>query len=99
MNRKIQNFRKTDHFLLGQWDRSIDDQLLGKILPFIESNEFEKRVVLVLPSFLRKKGFGKDDETCLVLIVKRNLIVTGYWCDHPNYLFNKEKNSFFKIIY
>jgi hypothetical protein len=99
MQKQILEFRKTDHFLFSQWDRSIDDQMLYKILRYVKCTKCEKDVVLVLPSFLKKKGLAKDEETCLVLIVKRNLILTGYWCDHPNYLFTKEKNSHFQILY
>lgn len=99
MNTKILEFRKTEHFLFCQWDRKIDDQMLYKILPYVKCTQCEKDVVLVLPSFLKKKNLGKDDNTCLILIMKRNLIITGYWCDHPNYLFNKEKGAHFQILY
>lgn len=99
MNKQILEFRKTDHFLFSQWDRSIDDQMLYKILPYVECTKCDKDVVLVLPLFLKKKGLAKDEETCLVLIVKRNLILTGYWCDHPNYLFKKETGAHFQMLY
>lgn len=99
MTCQILEFRKTDHFLLSQWNRSIDDKLLYKVLPFVECTHCEKDIVLVLPSFLDKKGIAKDGETCLILIIKSNLILTGYWCDNPNYLFKKEKNVHFQVLY
>lgn len=99
MNKQILEFRKTDHFLFSQWDRKIDDQMLYKILPFVECTECEKDVVFVLPSFLYIKGLRKDNKTCLILIIKKNRILTGYWCNHPNYLFKKEKNVHFQILY
>lgn len=99
MTKQILEFKKTDHFLLSQWDRSIDDKLLYKILPFVKCTSCEKDIILVMPSFLKKKGLAKDEETCLVLIVKRNLILTGYWCDHPCYLFDKEKSAHFQMLY
>jgi hypothetical protein len=99
MNKQILEFRKTTHFMFSQWDRSIDDQILNKILPYVECSECEKDIVLVLPSFLKRKGVARDDETCLVLIVKKNLILRGYWCDHISYLFSKEKNAHFQILY
>lgn len=99
MNKRILEFKKTDHFLFSQWDRGIDDCVLYKILPFVECTKCEKNIVLALPSFLKRKGLAKDDQSCLVLIVKRNLILTSYWCDHPNYLFKKEKGAHFQMLY
>lgn len=99
METQILEFRKTDHFLFSQWDRSINDHMLYKILPLVVCTKCEKNVVLALPSFLKRKGLAKDDQSCLVLIIKRNLILTAYWCDHPNYLFKKEKGAHFQMIY
>jgi hypothetical protein len=99
MNTKILEFNKTDHFLYGQWNRKIDDQMLYKILPYIQKSDYEKDVILVLPSFLTKKGIEKDNNTSLILILKKNIILTGYWCEHPNYLFDKEKNAHFQLLY
>lgn len=99
MRNKILEFTKTNHFLLSQWDRSIDDQTLYKILPFVECTECEKDVVIVLPSFLKRKKIEKDNTTCLILIIKKRLLITSYWCNQPNYLFDKEKNAHFQMIY
>jgi len=99
MNKQILEFRKTDHFLYKQWDRRIDDKMLYGILPFVECTKCEKDVVFVLPSFLKRKGLSNDDVQCLILITRGNLLLTGYWCDHPNYLFKKEINSHFQLLY
>ena len=99
MNNRLLEFKKTNHFMFSQWDRSIDDPLLYKVLPYVECNSCEKDVVFVMPSFLHKKGIGKDDKQCLILVIKRKLLVTGYWCDHPNYLFNKKDKVHFQILY
>ncbi len=99
MNKQILEFRKTDHFLYKQWDRKIDDKMLYDILPFVECTKCEKDVVFVLPSFLKRKGISSDDVKCLILITKGNVLLTGYWCDHPNYLFKKEKDSHFQLLY
>ncbi len=99
MNSQLLEYRRTNHFLFNQWNRNIDDSILHKVLPYINCSKCEKDVIIVMPSFLKKKGVEKDDETCLILIAKKNLIVTGFWCDHPNYLFKKEKSSDFQIIY
>ena len=99
MNKQILEFKKTDHFMFKQWDRNIDDKMLYSILPYVKCTKCEKDIVLVLPSFLKRKGLSIDDIQCLILITKRNLLLTGYWCDHPNYLFTKEKDSHFQLLY
>jgi len=99
MKNRILEYKKTDHFMLSQWDRNIDDQLLCRILPFVSPPNGDKEIVLVLPSFLKGKGFSTEKESCLIIIAKKNLLLTGYWCNHPNYLFNKEKNAHFQILY
>ncbi len=99
MNRQILEFKKTDHFIYHQWNRSIDDLMLYKILPFVKYTKCDKDLVLVMPSFLSKKRISKDDKQCIILVIKGNLLVTGYWCDHPNYLFNKKDKVHFQILY
>jgi hypothetical protein len=99
MTTKILDFKKSDHFLHSQWDRTIDDQLLLKILPFLDCTFFEKDVVFVMPSFLKKKRVIKSDKLCLIIIIKQKLLVTAYWCDHPNYLFNKKEVVHYQILY
>jgi len=99
MNTQILEYRKTDHFLLSQWDRKIDDDMLYKILPFIECVECEKDIILIMPSFLIKKRMQKDHKQCLILIIKEKRLITSFWCDHPNYLFKNEKNTHFQILY
>ncbi len=73
--------------------------MLYKILPLVECKKCEKDVVFVMPSFLNKKGLSKDDKQCLILVIKGNLLVTSYWCDHPNYLFNKKEKVHYQILY
>ena len=99
MTTQILEFKKTNHFLLSQWDRSIDDQLLYKVLPFVKCTKCEKDVVFVMPSHLQKKGIAKVDKQCLILVIKQKLLLTAYWCDHPNYLFNQKEIPHFQIPY
>ncbi len=101
MKTTIFDYAKTEHFMLRQWDRSIEDNLLKEVLPHIRLNKKNKikKVTFVLPSFLKKKGASIGDKMSLVLISRNNPLITGYWCDHPNYLFDKEKNANYQIIY
>lgn len=99
MRNRILEFIKTNHFLHSQWDRSIDDAMLYKILPQVECNECFKDVVVVMPSFLVKKNILKSEHDCLIIIFKNKLLLTAYWCDHPNYIFKKEKKAHFQVLY
>lgn len=99
MTTKILDYKKSDHFLHSQWDRTIDDQLLHKILPFIDYTFCEKDVVFAMPSFLKKNKVVKSDKLCLIIIIKQKLLVTAYWCDNPNYLFKNKENTHYQILY
>lgn len=99
MNTQILNFKKTDHFLLKQWERKIDDKTLYRILPFVECCKCEKDIVIVSPSFLKTIGIINNNRQCLILVIKAKLLLTAYWCDHPNYLFTKEKDAHFQLLY
>lgn len=85
--------------MYSQWDRKIDDQLLYKILPFIECTNCEKDVVIAFPSFLSEKGIASNKRNCLIIVIKQKLLITAYWCDNPNYLFNKFDNPHFQLLY
>lgn len=99
MNNKILEFYITHHFMLQGWDRSIDKVLLYKVLHFVSVSKEQKKLAIVTPSFLLQKGIPLKNQGCLVIVLKRKLLATAFWCDHPNYLFKKEKQSEFQIIY
>jgi hypothetical protein len=99
MTTKILNFRKTDHFLYRQWDRKVDDILLGKILPYVNGKKNEKEVTIVFSSFLKKSKIKNKNNNCFILITKGAVILTCYWCDNPEYLYYKEKNAKFQILF
>lgn len=99
MTTKILNFKKSEHFLHSQWNTTIDDNILYKILPFVDCTFCEKDIVFVMPSFLKKKKIIKNDKQCLILVIKHKLLITAYWCDHPNYLFNKKDTTHYQLLY
>lgn len=100
MQNQIFEFYLTHHFMLRGWDRKVDKTLLKKVLPFVTVNYESKKLVIVTPSFLAKKGVSwAAAESCLVLVLRCKTIKTAYWTDCPNRLFKKEKNVDFQIIY
>ena len=99
MPTQILGFRLSHHFMLKIWERMVDNQLLYNVLPEVKVCKDAKKIVIITPSFLIKKGFPPKSDTCLVIVIQNKLLDTAFWCDHPNYLFKKEKQSEFQIIY
>ena len=99
MSNQILEFYVSDHFMLRGWDRSIDNLMLTKVLAYISVSNEEKKLAIVTPSFLSQKGIIAKRNCCLVIVLKQKLLKTAFWCDHPNYLFKKEKSSDFQILY
>ena len=90
MTTQILSYRKTDHFLYRQWDRNIQDQLLYKILPYVECIDCKKDIIIVAPWILKRKGVVITKMESLVIVVSRKRLMTSYWTDHPDYLYGKE---------
>lgn len=85
--------------MLQGWNRSIDTSVLNKILPEVSVCRGNKKLAIITPSFLQQKGVQSKHNECLILVLKEKLIATAFWCEDPNYLFKKEKNSEFQILY
>ena len=85
--------------MYNQWHRCIDDKLLYDVLALVDCTKCEKDVVFVMPSFLQRKGIEKDNKQCLILVIKKGVLITAYWCDKPNYLFNKKDKVHFQLLY
>jgi hypothetical protein len=90
MTTQLLGYRKTDHFLYRQWDRSIHDQILYKILPYAECIDCRKDIIIAAPSFLKRKGVVLAKKQSLVIVISRKRLMTSYWTDHPDYLYSKE---------
>jgi len=99
MPKRIFEFFLSEHFMLQGWKRGIDETCLKLILPYVEVSAAEKKLVVITPAFYSKRGIIGKSNHCLVLILHQKLIKTGFWCDHPNYLFKKDKNADFQLIY
>lgn len=98
MKIRLLNFRKTDHFYFRQWDRNIDDQMLCKILPYVECSECVKDVIIAHPTFLRRRGINAKSNECLVVIISHNVLITCYWCNDIDYLYSKDAHAHFQEL-
>lgn len=99
MTEQVLEFYLTHHFMLRGWDRSIDRNILKKLLPFVNVSNSDKKLVVITPAFYNSRGISGKPKHCLVLVLKQKLIKTGFWCDHPNYLFKKEQGAEFQWLY
>ena len=92
MERNILNFRKTNHFLLRQWFRNIDDDILQKILSDAKLNNTNdtKIALIVRDSFLKTIYQNDKNVYCsclkkhLVIICKSNILITLYTTSTTN---------------
>jgi len=99
MSNQILEFYLSHHFMMQGWDRSIDTQLLYKVLPQVTVSREEKKIAIITPSYLLQKGIKCKSNNCLVIVLTHKLLKTAFWCDHPNYLHKKEKQAEFQWIY
>jgi hypothetical protein len=96
---QIYEFYLSHHFMERGWDRSIDKEVLIRLLPFVRATEPGKNIVVFTPGFYRSKCLKGKENKSLVLVISHNCIKTGYWCEHPNYLFRTEPNAHFQWHY
>ena len=91
--------KKTDHFLLRQWERGLSDSLLDKISQEIICFEKGKTIYLIRINTLKR--FGEQTRKNLVLIMNGTVAITLYFIDSlPDFFANnnKQKKVQFKII-
>ncbi len=99
MSKQVLEFYLSDHFMLQSWERGIDKVVLLKLLRYVTPDDSGKKIVVITPSFYHSKNIIGKPNHCLILIFKQKLIITGFWCNHPNYLFKQEKEAEFQWIY
>jgi hypothetical protein len=100
MKTRISDLNRTDHELYKQWLYGISDPKMVPLAAKISAPEGnQKKIVFVLPSFLKTHGLDDKDDNPLIVILRGITIVTLYYCQNPNKLFKKERNAEFQIIY
>lgn len=94
MKTKILNYRKTDHFLYRQWDRGIDSRIIESITSNINGVFKDKTLLVIGKSDLKKFGLKSASNLHLVLVIKRNILITLYYVkDLYPYLKTLPKNT------
>jgi hypothetical protein len=78
----MNSFNKTQHFLLRQWERCIDDIELNKILRHIPSSFKTKTHVFISKTWLQQLNIkAKPYATLVIVVEKRNTLVTLFVVD------------------
>jgi len=94
------DFFLTYHAQYRLWDRSIDRELVDKVVSKLNSQLKKDTVIIATPSFVGGHAPAKSKSDCLVLITKGKVIVTAYWCNNPDQLFTlKGQTTNFKLLY
>lgn len=100
MNLPFMDFFLTHHAQYRLWDRSVEIELVNKIIAKLNIKQNQKTIVIATPSFIGNLAPAKSKSECFVLILKDKGLITAFWCSDPDYLFSdQEKNSAFKLLY
>ncbi|TAE73138.1 MAG: hypothetical protein EAZ85_07955 [Bacteroidetes bacterium] len=89
---RIFEFYKTEHFLLQQWERGVENKTLERVLSYVKVPN-TKIAVVAKPAFLAQKT-KIDSKQDLIIIISSDVLVTVYWCNHSEYLL-KENEVFY----
>lgn len=99
MTEKILNFELTLHGQLRRWERIIDKPTLYKILPFVNVDRLHKKVVVATPGYFQSKGLTPKKNQSLVIVLNAYRIITFFWCEDPNYLFERKEKQTYQWLY
>ncbi len=94
MSNNIVGFCKSDHFILRQWDRCINDKLLVKILKNVEPNNCN--TLLIVSRKVLKQMNNKRNKELFIKIDKKTLI-TCFYCDFQEYCASKREQNYLII--
>lgn len=104
MNSRIFKYYKTEHFLLRQWERGIQDELLLKVLRHSQEKP-DHKLVLIIKSALLKYWFHQNIfiprralNMYLVIVLHHNLLVTGFFCRNIHKVFSNYQFEEFKYL-
>jgi hypothetical protein len=95
MKCRIGIFRKTEHFMLRQWERKIDDTMVESVLLQLKQAELssQKNMVVVSRTFLKRRGFHSTAE--LFIVIDQHVLIT---CFHSNFQEYFQKGLKFNYI-
>lgn len=100
MHLPFMDFLLSNHALYRLWDRSVDLEIVKKIVVKLNLDQNQKTIIIATPSFIDGLSLAKSKSVCLVLIFKDKRLITTFWCSEPEYLFAKEgQTSNFKLLY
>lgn len=87
---RIFEFYKTEHFLLQQWERGVENKTLERLLSYAPLLKNTKIAVVAKPSFLLQKAKINSKQD-LIIIINGDTLITVYWCSHSEYLLKENK--------
>lgn len=94
MKNSIGLFHKSNHFIYRQWDRTISDGLLLKILKNIKPN---KKNTIVIVSRKALKTLNKNINKELFIKIDKETLITCFYCEFQEYK-TENRNQNYLII-
>jgi len=87
----INNFYKTEHFLMRQWERKINDKCLKFVLDMVKPTH-SNTLIMVSRKVLKKFNINKNQE--LFVKVDENTLNTCFYCEFKNYKPQKRNQEY-----
>lgn len=94
METQISGYRKTDHFLIRQWERDVPDHLLKAILP--KKITSRKHLFVISKKVIRK--YIKKCNSELLIKADSNILITCFYCNFQDYFFKVQKRENYYFI-
>lgn len=95
---QILNFKKTEHFMLRQWERGIDDRIIRLALKYVIPNK--SQLIVLGKMFFEKHGLSWNGKFLIIKIIE-NKLVTIFKRKQSilnEYITNQKNKQFIKII-
>lgn len=93
MNNTVAGYIKTEHFMLRQWERKIEDKLLNAALNKLKDKK--QQFLLVISRKIVKELSGTNSE--VFVLVKGRVLVTCFYGDLKEFM-NRKRDNHFKIV-
>lgn len=93
MNNTIAGYIKTEHFMLRQWERKIEDKLINSALSKLSGKK--QRFLLVISRNIVKELSGKNEE--LFILIKGRILVTCFYGRLEGH-FNKRSRLSYELM-
>jgi len=96
-NKKNRKLIQTEHFLIRAWERGYYSSSIDKLVKEM-STTYDKSYFIINRENLRKRGVKKTKSSYLVIVVKKNLLITLFELNNLYEFLKANSNARIEII-